>query len=668
MNHPPTTHDQLPASRAFRHDVNGLRAWAVVAVMLYHFGVPGFSGGFVGVDVFFVISGFLMTGIVVSGLERQGASGFSVLAFYMARARRILPALIVLCAVLLILGWRLLLPPDYMALGAQVAFSLAFVSNIKFWREAGYFDSSSHEKWLLHTWSLAVEWQFYLLLPVVLVAIWKWRAGRKSVAVVMITGLLASFVSSIIATPLNPTAAFYFLPTRAWEMLAGGVVYLQAYRCVLTERRRMVLELIGMALVIGAVVGFDTSSLWPGWRAAVPVSGAVAVLLAARSSSYWTGNPIAQWLGNRSYSIYLWHWPIVVALTYLEWQTDPRAVASGFFLALVLGHFSYHWVENPARQQLSRHRLRWSAVAMTFALVVVAAPAAGIRWKDGVSGRFSASVDQVAAESTNMRSGRDKCFATSGTRLGDCVYGGDRLRAILIGDSHADAVVTALAAALPNSRDSILDWTYTACLTARGVKSQSRRIGPENKCGEFLEAAFVKLKQVPKDVPVIIVNRTSAYASGYNDAFEHDANIPWVYFDQRYQSTTPASLSEFAQRVTDTACELAADRVVYMMRPIPEMRGYVPNVTARAMAFGIQKDVSISLAEYHQRHAFVWATQDAARERCGVKILDPLPYLCADGRCSGTKSGRPIFYDDNHLSEFGNKLLVPMFAQVFRKD
>jgi peptidoglycan/LPS O-acetylase OafA/YrhL len=158
----------------FRSDINGLRAWAVVAVILYHFDVPGFGGGFVGVDVFFVISGFLMTGIVVDGLER---GEFSLLAFYLARASRILPALIVVCTVLLMLGWWVLLRLDYTELGLDAVFSLAFLSNIKFWREAGYFDAASHDKWLLHTWSLAVEWQFYLLLPLVLLAMWRWRPG-----------------------------------------------------------------------------------------------------------------------------------------------------------------------------------------------------------------------------------------------------------------------------------------------------------------------------------------------------------------------------------------------------------------------------------------------------------------------------------------------------------
>ena len=159
----------------FRNDINGLRAWAVMAVILYHFGLPGFDGGFVGVDVFFVISGFLMTGIVTKGLERNS---FTFSGFYLARARRILPALIVLCAVLVLAGKFVLLPDEYRTLGAHVLYSLGFVSNIEYWQAAGYFDAASHEKWLLHTWSLAVEWQFYMVLPVLLWAAAKLRRGR----------------------------------------------------------------------------------------------------------------------------------------------------------------------------------------------------------------------------------------------------------------------------------------------------------------------------------------------------------------------------------------------------------------------------------------------------------------------------------------------------------
>jgi len=194
---------------SFRDDINGLRAWAVVAVVLYHFGVPGFSGGFVGVDVFFVISGFLMTGLVVKGLER---GTFSTLGFYMARARRIVPALLALCGMLLVVGWFALLPEDYKKLSLHSIFAISFFSNVGFWQEAGYFDAASHEKWLLHTWSLSVEWQFYLILPLILVSVWRVWPGRAAQLWAIVVGLLTSLGIAVFLSPIHPTFSSFANP------------------------------------------------------------------------------------------------------------------------------------------------------------------------------------------------------------------------------------------------------------------------------------------------------------------------------------------------------------------------------------------------------------------------------------------------------------------------
>ena len=645
----------------FRGDINGLRAWAVVAVILYHFGVPGFGGGFVGVDVFFVISGFLMTGIVVGSLER---GKFSLLAFYLARARRILPALIVLCAVLLALGWWVLLPVDYKALGTHAVFSLAFLSNIKFWREAGYFDAASHEKWLLHTWSLAVEWQFYLLLPLVLLAVWKWRPGRRPVMVVMAVGLLLSLALSVVATSLRPIAAFYLLPTRAWEMLAGGMVYLLANRWALTARQRIALEAAGIALVIGSIVGFDASSPWPGWRALVPVVGTAAMLLAAQPASRWTAHSTAQWLGTRSYSLYLWHWPIVVALTYLELQSDPKAIAAGLVLTLVLGDLSYRLVETPARVQLGRLRMSWGAVGLLGAAVAVAAPGVGVLVKEGVTGRFSPEIEVVSQETLNRNPRMDECHPSTGIASPSCVFGGSNLRAIVMGDSHANGIVSSVAAATLHTDDGVMEWSYSGCPTLQGAHRVSDK---ERQCAAFFDWAVEKLKSVPPDIPLVILNNSTNYVVGHSGPWVEKNNKPAVYFNNLYETTSPAFLTEFSKHLTDTACQLAKNRPVYLMRPIPVMAVDVPKTMSRAMRLDKSKDISISLADYHERNAFIWAAQDATRDQCGVKILDPLPYLCLDGRCHGAKNGRPLYFDSHHISEYGNKFLVPMFAEVFQK-
>ena len=646
----------------FRSDINGLRAWAVSAVIFYHFEIPGFSGGFVGVDVFFVISGFLMTGIIVKALER---GTFSVVSFYVARGRRIVPALATLCALLLALGWFVLLPSDYKMLSTHSVYALMFSSNVEFWQEAGYFDVASHEKWLLHTWSLSLEWQFYLILPLFLWSVWCLRPGRLAQTWAVGLCFMTSVAVSVLVTENHQNAAFYLLHTRAWEMLGGGFVFLLAGKVTLSADQRQYLETTGLLLVALAVLIFNKTSPWPGWRAAVPVAAAMLVLLASRSSQ-WTASAVPQWLGDRSYSLYLWHWPLVVAIRYFDLRNDPATIGFALLATILLGHFSYTWVEVKSRRILERQRMPLAVSALTLITVAVSIPAVGI-WKHrGIVGRFAPAVEQAAGEKDNVKPRRNECFTKEGTKSPSCMYGGSRLRAILIGDSHADAVTTALASAVPNASDGIMDWSYVSCLTALGVKNLSPLFKADEKCGEFLEWAVKKLDSIPAEIPLVIVNRTSVYIFGHNEVWENDANKPAVFFSKPYPTASAEFQRECAQRLIDTACLLSRSHPVYMVRPIPEMGIDVPKAMSRTVIIGSPNEVSISLEEYHKRNSLVWAAQDVAHDQCGVKVLDPLPYLCRDGRCYGSKEGRPLYVDDDHLSESGNRLLVPMFAEVFK--
>jgi Predicted acyltransferases len=233
--------------KSFRADINGLRAWAVISVVFYHFSLSGFGGGFVGVDVFFVISGFLMSGIIYNGLNK---GEFSLVSFYLARARRIIPALGMLSLVLLIVGWFVLPPADYSKLGRHIASALGFFSNIQFWSEAGYFDTASHEKWLLHTWSLSVEWQFYMLLPLIMAGIWKVRPDKKLLVLILVALFAGSLYLSATLSVTDSSAAFYLLPMRAWEMLAGGLVFLVANKLNYPAGLRRIVEFIGFSLIV----------------------------------------------------------------------------------------------------------------------------------------------------------------------------------------------------------------------------------------------------------------------------------------------------------------------------------------------------------------------------------------------------------------------------------
>jgi peptidoglycan/LPS O-acetylase OafA/YrhL len=321
----------------FRKDINGLRAIAVVAVVLFHFNATWMPGGFAGVDVFFVISGFLMTGIIFRGIEQES---FSILKFYIARANRIIPALAVLCLVLLVFGWFYFTPMDYRALGKHVGSSMSFLSNVIYWLEAGYFDAASHEKWLLHTWSLSAEWQFYIIYPLVLVAMRKFMSVKVMKTTVLL-GTVLGFIFCVIVTYKWPNSAYYLLHTRAWEMMMGGVAYL--YPIALKEERKKLVEWAGLVLIIGSYFLITKESPWPGYLAIFPVLGTFLIIQAQRSDSFITSNIVSQKIGAWSYSIYLWHWPLVVAIYYFA--LSETFVYLGMLLSVLLGFLSNKYIE-----------------------------------------------------------------------------------------------------------------------------------------------------------------------------------------------------------------------------------------------------------------------------------------------------------------------------------
>lgn len=309
----------------------------MIAVVLFHFNPNWLSGGFAGVDVFFVISGFLMTGIISRGIEQDN---FSILKFYVARANRIIPALAVLCLALLVFGWFYMTPIDYRTLGKHAAGSIGFLSNVLYWRESGYFDASSLEKWLLHTWSLSVEWQFYIIYPLILISVRK-LFSVQAIKPVILLGTVLSFALCVYATYRWPTAAYYLLPTRAWEMLIGGVAYL--YPISSSNRQKIALEFVGVVLIIGSYFTVSAETFWPGYLAIFPVLGSFLIIIAQRNDSLITGNIVFQKIGLWSYSIYLWHWPLVVAI--YSFSLDAKFVYSGMFLSILLGFLSYRYIE-----------------------------------------------------------------------------------------------------------------------------------------------------------------------------------------------------------------------------------------------------------------------------------------------------------------------------------
>ncbi|MEW6132435.1 MAG: acyltransferase family protein [Pseudomonadota bacterium] len=641
----------------YRSDLTGLRALAVAAVVLFHFGVSGFSGGFAGVDVFFVISGYLMTGIIAGGLA---AGRFSLSTFYLSRAKRIIPALAVLCLLLLVLGLLYLGKRDFYSLSKHVVASILFLSNFTYKNEAGYFDADSHEKWLLHTWSLSVEWQFYLLYPLLLVALAKYysptgRAFRNGLWALS----LLSFIACVAVTRLNPSSAFFLLPTRAWELLAGGLVYLYSSAQFRIPAAKT-FEIAGLGMIAAAIFALDSASDWPGYWAALPVVGTCLILLAA-PTSFWSSNPLSQAIGKWSYSIYLWHWPIFVAGNYFDWGQSAVHKVFMIVAAVGMGYLSYRFVEEPCRHSAFARTLNWEKAGLMVSPAILLG-LAGIVGK-GLPARLPPEVAAIETDPAYLRGNPLELCHSVQKRDGTLVCSIGQLPAApavaVLGDSHAGALLHAVKQAAKSGGTNVLALPGAACPPIEGVQAIAGI--PGEACRNYVATAAKLLDETPAISSVILIARWSAYVEGYVEK----SGGPYALFDHNGVPEADARRAEYRRRLLSSLCNAAAKRTVYVVLPIPEHTKNVPRELARRMMTGSHGGYPVvSVAEYGQRHAAVLQAFGEAQAKCGVQLLDPLPYLCARGSCSSVLDGRPLYYDDDHLNEFGNRLLVRMMRGV----
>lgn len=652
----------------FRKDINALRGVAVTLVALFHFQTPHFNGGFIGVDVFFVISGYLMTAIVVGKLDTDR---FRLRDFYAARFTRIVPALVALCAALLVFGWFYLDPHSYKLLAKHAGSSVTFISNFIYWRESGYFDASSQSKWLLHTWSLSAEWQFYLIYPIVLLVGARVFGPKRAVyqSLLGVMGI-ASFALMPIVVRSHPEANFFLLPTRAWEMVIGGFVMLNEGKLKLPSIGAKSMQLVGLAAILFAGVTFTEGLDWPGIYSLVPVVGAALVIFANSNDSLFATNAPLQLLGRWSYSIYLWHWPVVVLTHYLDLGARPWVIAGGLACSVALGWLSYELVERRAAGLRERFGVRGIGTLATAPVVVIAACAA-IGFANGASARLSTEVKAVSAESSDVDPRRNECLVNSVHRLDDphaqigCQYGdAPKVGAIVWGDSHGNAVITSVAQQAAEQHESVMFYGTSGCPPFEGASRFGKHT--EEPCRRFASRVTQDLSQYPSSVPLVLVARFSAYVDGKN--IEDDPTILIGYNGTRPSGNPAERRTLYSSFLTHDLCELAKTRPTYVLLPIPEMEHNVPDYLSRLMILGRHpEDVSISEDAYNQRNATAHAAIEQAAQQCGVKVLDPTPYLCRDGRCYGSEALVPLYIDGDHLSRRGSARLAPLFRDVFQQ-
>lgn len=643
----------------FRQDINGLRAIAVIAVVLFHFNASWMPGGFAGVDVFFVISGFLMTGIIFRDIDQQR---FSLSRFYVARANRIIPALALLCTVLLIFGWFFLTPPEYRRLAKHAATSIGFVSNFIYGTETGYFDVASHEKWLLHSWSLSVEWQFYIVYPLILVALNK-LVSLKAMRIIVLLSTVFGFLFSAIATYQWPVLSYYYLPTRAWEMMLGGVAYL--YPFTLKPQQKRALEWLGLFLIIGSYFLISAANPWPGYLAAFPVVGAFLVIQAQRDTSVFTSNIIFQKLGAWSYSIYLWHWPLVVAIYYFS--LSEAYIYLGMALSVVLGFLSYKYVENIRFKKALTNRSSYFYNKPLLMAVVIIVIGGTLYAKSDEITPHRLTTDQISIINQQQEDPREAvCGKVENGHSPACIYGEGEIKAIVIGDSHAQAQNVAIGDRAALHGGSIVSFGMAACPTIKGVfKVDDNGKNPDYNCGQLVANVITTVATQYPDIPVIIINRVSEYLNGPNEETTTFSLSPNKFIDKIFMDITDDYKENITGHMVDTICEFAKNHPVYLLKPTPEMKKDVPITMFRSILLkSANSNIKMPVDEYDQRHQDAFRMQNEAAEQCGAKILDPLPYLCDKQWCYGDIDKVPLYLDDDHLSLYGSKVIAPVYDEV----
>jgi|JI10StandDraft_1071094.scaffolds.fasta_scaffold16263_1 peptidoglycan/LPS O-acetylase OafA/YrhL len=593
---------QAERSPDYRADIDGLRAVAVLAVLGFHAFAPWVPGGFVGVDVFFVVSGFLITGIVFNELE---AGSFRLSSFYARRARRILPALVVVIAVVYGAGWAVLLRSELEELERHVLGAALFASNFLLWSETGYFDTAAEVKPLLHLWSLGIEEQFYLVWPLLLAALRRWRLLWATLAL-----MAMSLAWNAVTVLTEPAAAFYLPHQRVWELLVGALLALVVRRhgASTPVRSPALLSALGLLLIATSVVGIDAHQRFPGLAAVPAVLGTALVILAG--SQAWPNRrmlsaPGLVWIGLISYPLYLWHWPLLSFARILEGRepdiTNRIALIASAF---VLASLTYRFVEMPFRYGRLRAqsvRLPLRAMALAGALGLTAfdgdgmlMPAHGVtgepgqrRFHEFVEKTFHPCADPtLAAEAPKWR-GYVRCRQSKP---------GTQVDVALVGDSHAEHLFPGLASALPGLNVAYYLRSPEGALDPRIVDNPSVRT-------------------------IVLAFRGAR---------------PWGHLQPRLPG--------------DVARLTAAGKRVYAADDVPTLDHPVEACVRHASLCTFDRDA-------RERRAVVEMLDSISRDAPALKRIDVWRHACPEGRCQAAHEGVLLYRDDHHLGVSGSRYI-----------
>ncbi len=662
----------------YRKEIDGLRALAIVPVIFFHADFTLFTGGFVGVDVFFVISGFLITSLL---LEEYRDKHFSFLNFYERRARRILPALFLMLLVSAACAYRILSPWDLSDFAKSLLGANLFVANIAAYQQSGYFDASSAIKPLLHIWSLSIEEQYYFVLPILLVVLLRWGARALTLGLGIL--LAASLFASERKLSQDNSAAFYFIYSRAWELLLGSACALVSLKQLqkVSGWLQQTTAFAGIAMIVFAILTFTQDTPFPGLFALIPTVGTALVLLFAQRTTLvgkWLANPLFVGIGLISYSAYLWHQPVFAFYRYQSLNHPTQtAMLVCIALSFLLAYLSWAFVEKPFRDKnrFTKKQIFMSALVGIFAFCSIAIITHKTK---GFPNRFPAEYAN-AFDPPKVKEGKFCHFtplnlqaSMTGCEFGDVA---STWVVFLIGDSHASSLIGALDEEfqrlhIKGVRVRLRDCPHNIPGMASGQISQKNQ-QQIDACLEnfdaFLKltkstanAVVVSIRWTPKLYPIPQIIDTFAYDNGeggveYKDPASNYArsNSGELTIDGDAKRQT---IIRFTQSLANT------NKQIFLVHAIPEVGWDVPrfNFTNYMHSGKVNPNISTSHERFVQRNAFISEALQAT-PASNVVHIKPEQFFCSTiekGRCMAQTNHQPLYYDSNHLATEGARPLA----------
>jgi peptidoglycan/LPS O-acetylase OafA/YrhL len=654
----------------YRREIDGLRAIAVLPVIFYHAGFEAFAGGFIGVDVFFVISGYLITTIILAEMNN---GKFSLLTFYERRARRILPALFFVMLCCLPFAWLWLVPKDMEYFCQSLTAVSAFSSNILFWRKSGYFDTGAEFVPLLHTWSLAIEEQFYMLFPLFLMLLWKLRKRWILSSLVLIA--IVSLAGAHYGSSRKAGATFFLLPTRGWELAIGAVIaFYFLYKkdqAELIRSHKIASEafgLLGLSLICYSIFAFDKATPFPGFYALVPTIGTALIIIfstAKTTVGRLLGTKLMVGIGLISYSTYLWHQPLFVFARHRS-LTEPNVtlLLALSALSVVLAYFTWRYIESYFRNKKVVSRSQVFAFAVTGSSFFAFAGLAGYL-SQGFENHFDKTFIRITTPAEGIITG---CSAVQELSSGYTAIIGDKTKTptiALLGDSHSTTITKALDEVLINKEKSLVVYAQSWGVPLLDVATNT----PE-KCRSNRVFMLNALNDVVNNSNIDTVIMVAEWAN-YTEGRRWGDTITSYYTDKYSKSNSIDENVKVFERGLKRTLELLANRgiKIIIVGSVPEYNLRVPEYLGKLYRFynstKIPREYLITYKDYEKRNANVFKAFGNANVYKLANYIDTFKLFCNGTFCEYMDNDNNVFYQDaSHVSYSGSKVIVNEIVKV----